>query len=408
MAEVKICFVGESEAGKTALAKRVTLLHGIQFNLSKYKYGPTHPIDFFITKLAMDGKEHIINIYELSNDETYITFHHSLIEKADLIVYCVDMSKLDQKGQFELHSEALKKWKKNFPNANLLLVGTKSDKVDEVNKKKNEDALRKLSQQNSIPFMFDSSAVPNISAIESLHQEFFNLGENLENRIKPEKASKQSSIATPKEEVSDHIPSKIPKEKKLTYPSSYRKICNKVGRALNEKVKPNDSFTTSSPVKQRSNTTLSPKRQPTPISSPIIRRSKQESVPKSNMENEQNYYRALALLEDYCKMAKSDYLKSHQSGAGRLFSAVRSYFWLTLTCHLRRHYVDNLRMFLINHENLSDIDKTKKSVGCLISRLQDMLNNNSIRLTSDSSLAKRMNYIQENLLTPINEGPTPN
>ncbi|MGQ3889461.1 hypothetical protein ACQUW5_10565 [Legionella sp. CNM-1927-20] len=421
MVDVTVCIVGNSQTGKTSLAVRATLPHGTPFELCNSHYPPTKGIDHFTTILDLNSNQHRIHIWEFSKDENYTKLHNSIAQNAHIIVYCVDMSKtLAKQGSNRKEiEEDLKEWKRSFPNAKLILVGTKCDKCNDPNKEANENYLKTLARENSIPVMFDSSSEPNISAIDRLHQEFFSLGAEVKKAPKVESHPRQASMVTPREKDNPAaIPFKTPKEKKISYPSSYMKICDKVkAQDSKQKLSPEikkehnkalpsgNNPITYSPQTGRPNIELH-RKQPannSPISSPTVPRSNKKIAP--NPDIEQNYYCALSLLQDYCKMDEDDFSKN--SRAGKFLSSVRSYFWLAVTCHLGRNHVRAVRNFLINHERLAESNNNFRNVTCLLQRLQEWLANTGINLEKEKegsltkgSLRKRIKFIEETLLTP--------
>ncbi|MBA2711908.1 MAG: 50S ribosome-binding GTPase [Tatlockia sp.] len=126
---VKIVFFGYRQSGKTKLIKR--MLHP---ELST-SFSPK-PTPGFVTE-QINSQNIPLEIWDFSGEERYISHRSVHFEKADIAVYCVDLS--DDINNYSIDLD-VQKFRESNLKAKIILIGTKADLVP--NAKERLDSIR--------------------------------------------------------------------------------------------------------------------------------------------------------------------------------------------------------------------------------------------------------------------------
>ncbi|STX51213.1 small GTP-binding protein domain [Legionella busanensis] len=355
MVGIKVCIVGEAQNGKSYLADRLFETTERQFN-SRHPQ-PTNGISQLTKTVKKANILHKYLIYDPSGAPIYSELKQNIInnETFDVFIYCVDiskpLSKIEQINKAARICSDLNDIRRNAPTSShtkFILVGTKCDTKDA---KQNGLYLSNLAQEQSCEFISDSSKNKSMSGIDTLNNLLFVLAESKANKEVEKKTSASENRVISLGSCSG------------SYPSSYIKIWTKIPNTYKMEIN-------------------------TEVRSPKGVRFSSAPIKEELVYNKLNYYCALALLEDYCKIEEKDYTRSPLS------VSIHSWFRLARTCHLRRTHVREVRDFLLRERELTNNNDQCKDADALLKRLNSEVKNIK---SVGSSLKRRIYFIKERI-----------
>jgi small GTP-binding protein len=152
----KICLIGSGGVGKTCIAQRLC------FNTFNANTQMTIGIDFYTHEipLIIDGAENFVRIaiWDFGGQEQFKKLFSYYIDGANGIFLVFDLSNIDTLLRLSWWYEQLRQY--NLHNRPKILIGTKLDLVQEINKKEKIDELvirQFLSNHNEKDFVRTSS-----------------------------------------------------------------------------------------------------------------------------------------------------------------------------------------------------------------------------------------------------------
>lgn len=119
MAKFKIVLFGKQGSGKTQLSHRIALKENYEENASS-----TVGIEFLSRKI--DGNNDL-HFWDISGSKVYKKLHQSYYMGAIVGVFCIDLTKENDKNQI---NEEVQLFRDLCPYAPIILVGTKADSLD--------------------------------------------------------------------------------------------------------------------------------------------------------------------------------------------------------------------------------------------------------------------------------------
>ncbi|MGQ3889462.1 GTP-binding protein [Legionella sp. CNM-1927-20] len=204
MTTIKVCLTGPEGSGKTVLVQKIVQGDKFQFNPShESTMGATFRRLVIKSESNTDGDG--ADIWDISGNQRYDSLKAMYYEGTDIFLYCVDMSTAPL-NQEQLEKD-IKEMQKQYPNSQIIVVGTKSDVPSKYLEKNTTIFNNLVIESKNVKKMITSKDDPKIS--ENLQQEFIKIAEEKKTHQQPP-SNLQSAFDT------------------SVFPASYKKIWNKV------------------------------------------------------------------------------------------------------------------------------------------------------------------------------------
>lgn len=196
---LKVTFWGGQSAGKTELIAKIRNPN-TQFNTTRE---PTVGVFFYKKIIEINNEKIRVDIWDISGDPMY----NDLIKyskQSDIEIYCVDLSNPIDKVKITKEIEILKSY---CPSAEIIVVGTKNDVEQDIDKKIVQ--LDALCKEQSIK-LITTSAKNNVG-IDELNQTLAEMSYKIHNQIypkvdfQPERLASQTRSKTVEPDISDKI-----------------------------------------------------------------------------------------------------------------------------------------------------------------------------------------------------------
>lgn len=126
MKKLKAFIFGDEQIGKSELVKK--LLSSDYINSDEHQYKPT--IGTYYSQLIIidDGEEDIqIELCDMGGQIKFKSLTNIYSEKSDFGIYCIDLTRKIDETQIKIIKADIERFKEYSPDAQMVLVGTKSD-----------------------------------------------------------------------------------------------------------------------------------------------------------------------------------------------------------------------------------------------------------------------------------------